>query len=112
GFALRPGFGYTIDDWRVQQTWKLSGGGVAFPKNEMCRAEWCILWRRVAGGLGVGHQRALADAYSGIFRSKGGKRAAHYGPHETAEIWRLLASLELLPAATKVELGNVLKERL
>jgi hypothetical protein len=82
-----------------------------FPKNEMCRAEWCILWRRVAGGLGAGHQRALVDAFSIGFRPKAGKKG-HLGPHETSEIWRLLGALELLPAPVKTEIGTHLAGRL
>ena len=111
GFALRPGYGYTVDDWRVQQTWKLFQVGTAFPRNEMCRAEWCILWRRLAGGLGTGHQKAILDPLTGIFRIKG-NRKLHWGPHETAEIWRLLGSLELLTVPVKIEFGTHLLERL
>lgn len=103
GFALRPGYGYTVDDWRVAQTWRLFMGGTAFPKNEMCRAEWCILWRRIAGGLGVGHHRAIAEPYADVFRPK--SRKVHRGTHETAEIWRVLGSLELLNIPTKIEIG-------
>ncbi|MCC6235648.1 MAG: hsp70 family protein, partial [Verrucomicrobiales bacterium] len=111
GFCLRPGFGYPVDDWRVGQTWRLFAAGTAFPRNEMCRAEWCILWRRIAGGLGSGHQRAIADTFSAAFRPRPGKRIP-YGGHELSEIWRLLGSLDLLPIPTKVELGLSLLERL
>lgn len=111
GFALRPGYGYTVDDWRVQQTWRLFSAGTAFPRNEMCRAEWCILWRRLAGGLGAGHQRAIMDPLTTAFRIKGGRKA-HFGPHETAELWRLLGSLELLTVPLKIEIGTHLIERL
>lgn len=111
GFALRPGFGYPVDDWRVTQIWRLFAAGCAFPKNEMCRAEWCILWRRLSGGLGSGHQRAIAEAFGPAFRPRPGKRP-HHGTHELSEIWRLLGSLELLPIPTRTELGNHLLERL
>ncbi|HRI12680.1 MAG TPA: Hsp70 family protein [Verrucomicrobiota bacterium] len=105
GFALRPGFGYPIDDWRVQRTWKLVPAGTLFPRNEMCRAEWWILWRRVGGGLGAGHQRALIEPLVSVFRAKGGRKE-HRGLHETAEIWRLLGALELLSVPLKIELGD------
>src|SRR5690606_16309972 len=76
----------------------------------MCRAEWCILWRRIAGGLSAAHQRALTDAWSGMFRPRAKK--AHYGPHEASEIWRLLGSLESIAIPVKTEIGNFLMERL
>lgn len=108
GFSLRPGYGYTVDDWRVQQTWKLFFVGTVFPRNEMCRAEWCILWRRIAGGLSAGHQRALAEPFASVFRGRKGQR----GPHETAEIWRLLGGLELLPLSFKLEIAAHLTAQL
>lgn len=111
GFSLRPGFGYPVDDWRVAQAWRLFAAGTAFPKNEMCRAEWCILWRRLSGGLGSGHQRAIADAFVPAFRARPGKRAP-YGTHELSEVWRLLGSLEFLSIPTKCELADHLLERL
>jgi hypothetical protein len=111
GFALRPGYGFTVDDWRVQQTWKLFQGGTAFPRNEQCRAEWCILWRRIAGGLPAGHQKIVLEPYTGVFRERGGRKL-HWGVHELAEIWRLLGSLELLPVPVKMELGDFLVGRL
>ena len=59
GFALRPGYGMAVDDWRVAQTRRLLTG-LTF-NNPTCRAEWWILWRRIAGGLPAGQQRALAQ---------------------------------------------------
>lgn len=111
GFALRPGFGYPVDDWRVQQTWRLFPKGTVFPRNEMCRAEWWILWRRIGGGLGAGHQRVLVESLLPEFRAKGGRKD-YRGVHETGEIWRLLGALELLPVSFKVEIGEFLADRL
>src|SRR6185436_19503029 len=48
GFALRPGYGMALDDWRVAQTWRLVQGKMVFA-GPTCRAEWWILWRRIAG---------------------------------------------------------------
>lgn len=121
GFCLRPGYGLAVDDWRVAQTWKLAGQELAFAKNEQNRAEWWVLWRRVAGGLTVGQQATLADPLIADWRTflrKGGVgvrgRLAtfQFGPHESAEVWRLLGSLELLKPATKAELGGMLLDRL
>lgn len=121
GFCLRPGYGLAVDDWRVAQLWRLYPAGVVFPKNELCRAEWWILWRRIAGGLTPGQQATLADPLVADWRTylrKGGSGVRgrsptfQFGPHESAEVWRLLGSLELLKPATKVELGNMQLERL
>lgn len=126
GFALRPGYGLAVDDWRVAQTWKLFTDKLAFPSNELCRAEWWILWRRIAGGLVAGQQRMLAapliSAWKARFRtnrtsSGGGSKGAErgefrFGTQESQEVWRLLGSLELLTPEMKVELGGLLLEQL
>ena len=121
GFCLRPGYGLAVDDWRVSQAWRLFFAKVAHPKNELCRAEWWILWRRIAGGLSAGQQQTLAEPLLAAWRTylrkagaglKGRSGAFQFGPHESAEAWRLLGSLELLKPAMKIELGDILLELL
>lgn len=116
GFSLRPGYGMAVDDWRVAQTWRLLQGR-RFHHDPVCRAEWWILWRRIAGGLNSGQQRSLAEPFLATLRPLAASRARGkqtrkidfgFGSHETAEVWRLLGSLELLNVATKVELGDLL----
>ncbi len=117
GFALRPGYGVALDDWRVDETWKLLQGKLMHAAAE-CRSESWILWRRIAGGLSSGQQQALADPLLKSVRqlhrklSRGGKQASMKGldfsAHEAAEMWRLLGSLERLPLRTKIELGDML----
>ena len=115
GFALRPGYGLAVDDWRVAETWRVLQGNLCHA-TPMCRAEWWILWRRIAGGLAAGQQQALADPLLGPIRGlhrqlttgKGRGGEFSVGSHETAEVWRLLGSLELLPLRIKMELGNML----
>lgn len=120
GFSLRPGYGYAVDDWRVKQTWLLFQKGIVHHRNQACRSEWWIFWRRIAGGLVSGQQRALAQplipAVKQVFsreKRKGkGKQEIRYGTHELAEIWRLLGSLEHLQSAIKQEIGNLAKDKM
>jgi hypothetical protein len=125
GFALRPGYGMALDDWRVAQTWRVLQGRLQHPRNEMCRAEWWILWRRIAGGLEPGQQQTLAEPLMAALRarwsalaaqqsgrhqaraSKGADGKFRFGSNELAEVWRLLGSLELLDVGLKIELGQL-----
>ena len=114
GYSLRPGFGLAVDDWRVARTRKLLGGRLLHDA-AMCRAEWWIVWRRICGGMTGGQQQALASSLLARVRQThrrkaGGRRRSGSltsSPHETAEVWRLLASLELLDLKTKVSLGDL-----
>ena len=111
GFLLRPGFGAELDDWRIQQLWKLKSGGLRFPKAAQCRVEWWNLWKRVAGGLTRQQQLQLHTEVAAWLlprlkaKLKGVPKA---GPQEIREYWQLMASCERLSAEMKVELGNVL----
>jgi molecular chaperone DnaK (HSP70) len=125
GFVLRPGYGMAVDDWRVAQTWRVVQGHGQPPRHEMCRAEWWILWRRIAGGLEAGQQKTLAEPlmaalrtrWSALAAQQSGRRLApsskglggdfRFGSNEFAEIWRLLGSLELLDVSLKIELGQL-----
>lgn len=109
GFALRPGYGLAVDDWRVAETWKLVQGKLAFAA-PMCRVEAWILWRRIAGGLASGQQQALAVPLLGVLkdgaRSTGKPRSDAAGPQELVEQCRLLGSLEWLAPQLKHQLGE------
>lgn len=113
GFALRPGYGLAVDDWRVAETWRTLQGKLAHDTPTI-RQESLILWRRVAGGLSAGQQRAIAEpllaAVRGLHRrlTSGKQTAELRQAAESAEVWRLLGSLELLPVPVKVELGGIL----
>jgi hypothetical protein len=118
GFALRPGYGLAVDDWRVAQTWSTLQGKFAHATANV-RVEGWILWRRIAGGLAAGQQQALADPLLGPIRSlhhqlTTGKGRSDFGfvMAETPEMWRLLGSLEMLAAGTKAELGTMLLDLL
>jgi len=111
GFSLRPGYGMAMDDWRVSETWRLLQGNLIHATT-MCRVEWFVLWRRVGGGLSAGQQQSLAEPLLAAMRAaerrsgRGQSAAVRFAAQETAEIWRMLGSFELLPVATKIELGD------
>ncbi|MDB6153707.1 MAG: Chaperone protein DnaK [Chthoniobacteraceae bacterium] len=108
GFSLRPGYGVAVDDWRVAQTWRLATQErkVVHSRNELCGAEWWVLWRRIAGGLNAGQQKTLADPL--IAQLKKSHSRLPWGSHETAEVWRMLGAFELLDASVKILLGGIL----
>lgn len=102
GYCLRPGYGVAVDDWRVGQTWRTIYGKLAFPASQS-RTESMILWRRIAGGLTDGQQQQLAAPLAAVLRGKAGRLE----PHEAAETWRLVASLERLDVNDKINLGKL-----
>ena len=102
GYCLRPGYGVAVDDWRVAQTWRMVHGKLAFPA-AASKTEAMILWRRIAGGLSPAQQNQLAAPLLATLRGKTGR----VEPHEAAEVWRLVGSLERLPVPVKVELAGV-----
>jgi hypothetical protein len=119
GYALRPGYGLALDDWRVAETWRAVQGKLIHP----CptgRTESLILWRRLAGGLSAGQQRAIAEPLLGPVRglhcrsTTGKSRASEVAlsPSESSEVWRLLGSLELMSLPWKIELGDMLVDLL
>jgi molecular chaperone DnaK (HSP70) len=119
GYTLRPGYGLAVDDWRVSEAWKLVQGRLAHGTSAG-RTESLILWRRIAGGLTAGQQRAVAEPLIVPVRAlhrrltTGQDRASEttFSQHEAAEVWRLLGSLELLPLAMKRELGRMIVDLL
>ena len=118
GYALRPGYGLSVDDWRVTETWRIVHGRIAHP-SPSCRTESWILWRRIAGGLPAGQQRALAEPLLAAVRTLhrrltggGTKGETHFAISEFAELWRLLGSLELMTLRAKTDLGQMLVELL
>jgi molecular chaperone DnaK (HSP70) len=115
GYALRPGYGLAVDDWRVAETWRTVQGKLAHAAASS-RTESLILWRRIAGGFSAGQQKAIAEPLLATLRSlhrrqtTGRQTEAQLPPHESLETLRLLGALELLPVETKLEIGNMLLE--
>lgn len=117
GYVLRPGTGFPLDDWRVDQTWDLVRGRLHHATPE-CRAQMWILWRRIAGGLNSGQQTAIASPVLSSVRQtvqqmktgrgKGGAIALQN--EDAAEIWRVLGAFEQLPPDVRTETGNMILE--
>lgn len=115
GFCLRPGFGYPLDDWRVEQIFALYPQGLQFVGESQHWAEWWTLWRRVAGGLDETAQLTVFRDLAEIINPdtvKRGNNATLAKKRGYEDMVRLAAVLERLPAATKVELGGWLLQRL
>lgn len=119
GFCMRPGFGAPLDDWRMKELWKIYPLGLQFPRQVQCRSEWWIFWRRVAGGLTAGQQWHIYQNLLPILyaadkkrRKSTAKSAVGASSQEEREIWMALANFEYLPAASKVELGRLVLERI
>jgi hypothetical protein len=112
GFLLRPGFGHALDEWRIQQLWKLYSQGIRFPRAVQCRVEWWGLWKRIAGGLSRAQQQELFNQTAPYLlprlKARGKEKRSAVGPQELREYWQLLASCERLAAEAKAELGAAL----
>ena len=115
GFSLRPGFGYPLDDWRIQQIWPLYQKGLQYAKETQSWSDWWTCWRRAAGGLDQQQQQRLFDdiaAYIDPAALRNRKTIAELRLKSYEDMVRLVASLENLPVATKIELGEWLLTRL
>ncbi|MES2760129.1 MAG: Hsp70 family protein [Pseudomonadota bacterium] len=113
GYCLRPGFGFALDDWRLQQLWTLFEAGVAHGADKQVQAEWWTLWRRVAGGLDAQQQqRLLQDFAANLEVNEGGVDDGAVVRGSDDDMLRLGASLERIPPAYKVEIGEWLLARL
>jgi molecular chaperone DnaK (HSP70) len=113
GFCMRPGFGFPLDDWRVEQLWSLYDEGVQFIPESQVWSEWWTLWRRVAGGLDEAAQIHIVDDIA-FYLQPAGKAKKPAGPKKRGydDMVRLAAALERIPVARKIEVGEWLLERL
>jgi molecular chaperone DnaK (HSP70) len=115
GFALRPGFGYPLDPFRVDQVWALYSEGVQFAPDAQVWSQWWILFRRIAGGLDEARQNQLLDDLSFYLEPPGPRpKPRPKGPKALGleDMVRLSGSLERVSAERKVKLGGWLLARL
>jgi hypothetical protein len=119
GYALRPGFGYPLDDWRSAQTFGLLREGVVHAGEAAVWNEFWVMWRRLAGGLEEAAQQELWNLLkphlarrlpmASVALSAGAKIPRAEGWHEMV---RTAASLEHLEVTDKILLGEGLAGRL
>ncbi len=115
GFCLRPGFGYPLDDWRVEQLWKTYPQGIQFVNEAQNWSEWWTLWRRIAGGLGSEAQEQIFNDIAKYIDPTAARQPAVVKQLKTRsydDIVRLAAVLERLPVDKKIQLGEWLLKRL
>ncbi|MEH6822411.1 MAG: Hsp70 family protein [Motiliproteus sp.] len=115
GFCLRPGLGYPLDDWRLEQIWPLFQQGLQFDKSNPDWNQWWAFWRRVAGGLNVDQQMQLHKQVAKFInpaaeRNRKLQTELKYKSYEGMVL--LVAALEGLPSEKKQELGGWLLKRL
>ncbi|KQR73622.1 molecular chaperone DnaK [Burkholderia sp. Leaf177] len=116
GYCLRPGFGYPLDEWRVEQLWSLFDDGIQYLNDAQVWSEWWTLWRRAAGGLNADQQTAVLDAvdYVQSIAASRTKTKAPFDASKTgyADMVRLTASLERVPVERKIDAAQKLFARL
>ncbi len=115
GFCLRPGFGYQLDDWRIEQLWKIYPNGIQFVTETQNWTEWWTLWRRIAGGLDtLAQEKIYTDLakYINPASARQGNIAKQSKLRSYDEMVRLSGALERLPVDKKIQLGEWLLKRL
>ncbi len=104
GFLLRPGFGASRDSERLQSLWRVYDQGFSKgPAEKTLEAAFCLLWRRVAGGLNRTQQNRILDRILPAIRKEG-----EAGP----EMIRLAASLERVDGHRRIQLGRTLVQQI
>jgi molecular chaperone DnaK (HSP70) len=110
GFCLRPGFGFPVDDFRLEQARRIYASGLQFANQTENEIQWWIFWGRVAGGLNKNQQVDIFQRLSPVLLPRGSKKQ-RLNNSLLREMWRTAASLELLPLQTKTQLGDALLSR-
>jgi len=115
GYCLRPGFGYQLDNWRVEQLWKAYSNKIQFVNETQNWSEWWTLWRRISGGLDTEAQEIIFKdlaKYLNPASARQGNTAKQSKQRGYDDMVRLAAVLERLPIAQKKQLGEWLLKRL
>ena len=112
GFCLRPGFGAAGDEWRTREMWKIWHTGPLAKSKPDVATEWWIFWRRIAGGLGEGHQQQISGQLAKELVVKGiiQKTPKGRNKQEAVEMWRCLGGLERMSAKQKLKVFRAILE--
>ena len=108
GFCMRPGFGFPGDDFRVEQLRRIYHSGLQYANQTQNEIEWWIFWGRIAGGLNRNQQSEIYQRLAPFLLPRGNKKPPRVNSSLLREMWRAACSLELLPGATRTELGDAL----
>src|SRR5262249_1709559 len=119
GYTLRPGFGYSLDEWRCEQTFKLFSEQVEFHKEKPNWNEFGIMWPRIGGGLTPARQTELWDAANLHLAQRIAAQPQKtmpppkgVRPEGLEEMLRAAAAMEHTPPEEKLWLGSLICERL
>jgi len=115
GYCLRPGYGDSLDDWRIEQIWQIYSQNLQFINETQNWSEWWTLWRRIAGGLNAEQQEKIFDDIAKFINpatARQGKVATSAKNRGYDDMVRLAGVLERLEADKKVMLGKWLLKRL
>ena len=117
GWCMRPGFGYPLDEWRVEQLGPILDQGVQFVPEAQNWSEFWTLWRRVAGGLPPKMQERLLGEIEFYLQPPlegRKKRKRPKGPKKLGydAMVRLAGALERVSPERKAKVGGWLVERL
>jgi molecular chaperone DnaK (HSP70) len=115
GYCLRPGFGYQLDNWRIEQLWATYSHKIQFVNETQNWSEWWTLWRRISGGLDTESQELIFDdiaKYINPASARQGTVAKQGKQKSYDDMVRLAAVLERLPVKKKEQLGEWLLKRL
>ena len=118
GYCLRPGFGYPLDAWRAEQTFRLFSESVTAHGEKPVWIEFWVLWRRASGGLSPDAQRTIFEQLAPHLERRlvppTGKvpRLKGVQPEGLDEMVRAAASLEHLEPTSKLLLGGWICEKL
>lgn len=115
GYCLRPGFGYPIDDWRIEQIWDLYEQGLQHHQETQVWIDWWTFWRRASGGLSEFQQERVFDDIAkfidpAALTNRKLKEEAKQKSYE--DMVKLVATLELLPIEKKTKISQWLLKRL
>jgi len=115
GFCARPGFAYPLDDWRVEQLWKIYSQSIQFVNERQNWTEWWTLWRRIAGGLSLEAQEQIFKDIAKFLDPAAARQAGVAKQIKTRgydDMVRLAGVLERLPKEKKVQICEWLLKRL